>query len=143
MPSSPKFYLPKKVNKLATLFKNLLCLMEQSEESLKPCCLTCTTILCSRNFQNMKLRLDFIQIWSFYRHSDFMWNRIFGNSNSPKMLILTILKVLNFDFCKFEQLPSSKFAKNAMFKVSKIAKNDIFGPFEFTKIGFHSNSEWR
>ena len=34
-----------------------------------------------------------------------------GNSNSPKMLILTILEVLNFDFCKFEPLSSPKFTK--------------------------------
>ena len=27
--------------------------------------------LCSRNFQNVKLKLDFVEIWSFYRHSDF------------------------------------------------------------------------
>ena len=27
--------------------------------------------LCSRKFQNVKLRLDFVQIWSFYRHSNF------------------------------------------------------------------------
>ena len=33
--------------------------------------------LCSRNFQNVKLRLDFVEIWSSYRHSDFMWNQIF------------------------------------------------------------------
>ena len=28
--------------------------------------------LCSRNFQNVKLRLDFVEIGSFYCHSDFM-----------------------------------------------------------------------
>ena len=27
--------------------------------------------LCSRNFQNVKLRLDFFEIKSFYRHSNF------------------------------------------------------------------------
>ena len=27
--------------------------------------------LCSRNFQNVKLRLDLVEILSFYRHSDF------------------------------------------------------------------------
>ena len=32
--------------------------------------------LCSRNFQNMKLMLDFVEIWSFYCHSDFTWNQI-------------------------------------------------------------------
>ena len=44
--------------------------------------------LCSRNFQNVKLRLDFVEIWSFYRHSDSTWNRwnpILANSNGHKM----------------------------------------------------------
>ena len=40
--------------------------------------------LCSKNFLNVKLRLDF-EIWSFYRNSDFAWNHILANSNGPKM----------------------------------------------------------
>ena len=44
-----------------------------------------TTSLCYKNFQNVKLRLDFVDIWSFYRHSDFTWNPILVNSNGPKM----------------------------------------------------------
>ena len=44
-----------------------------------------TCSLCSRDFQNVKLRLDFVEIWSFYCHSDFTWNQILVNSNSPKM----------------------------------------------------------
>ena len=99
--------------------------------------------LCSRNFQNVKLRLDLVEIWSFYRISDFTWNQLLVNSNGPKMLILAILEVLNFDFSKFEQLSSSKFTKNSKFKVSEIIQNDIFGPFEFTKIWFHVKSEWQ
>ena len=67
--------------------------------------------LCSRNFQNVKLRLDLVEIWSFYRISDFTWNQLLVNSNGPKMLILAILEVLNFDFSKFEQLSSTKFTK--------------------------------
>ena len=54
--------------------------------------------LCSRNFQNVKLRLDFIEIWSFYRHSDCTWNRILVNSNGPKMSFLAILETLNLGF---------------------------------------------
>ena len=46
-------------------------------------------------------------------------------------------------FSKFEQLSSPKFTKNSKFIVSEIAKNDISGPFESTKIGFHVKSEWR
>ena len=41
--------------------------------------------LCSRNFQNVKLRLDFVEIWLFYRHSDFTWNQILANSKGTKM----------------------------------------------------------
>ena len=59
------------------------------------------------------------------------------------MLILTILEILNFDFSKFKQLSSPKFTKNSKFRGSEIAKNDIFGLFEFTKIGFHVKSEWQ
>ena len=40
--------------------------------------------LCSRNFQNEKLMLDFVEIWSFYRHSSFTWNQVLANSNRPK-----------------------------------------------------------
>ena len=53
-----------------------------------------------RNVQNVKLRLDFIEIWSYYRlrHSDFTWNQILVNSNGPKMSFLAILEVLNCGF---------------------------------------------
>ena len=50
--------------------------------------------LCSRNFQNVKLRLDFVEIWSFYCHSEFTWNPILANSNGPKMLFLAIFGFL-------------------------------------------------
>ena len=65
-------------------------------------------------------------IWSFYCHSNFTWNQILANSNGPKMLILTVLEVLNFDFSKFEQHSSPKFTKNSKFRVSKIVKKAIF-----------------
>ena len=58
------------------------------------CCLS----LCSRNFQNVKLRLDFVEIWSFYHHSDFTWNQILADSNSPKMSSLAISETLNLEF---------------------------------------------
>ena len=51
------------------------------------------------------------------------------------MSFLIILEVLNIDFSKVEQLSSSKFTKKTeKSSVSKIAKNDIFGPFEFAKM---------
>ena len=58
------------------------------------------------------------------------------NSYGPKISFWAILEVLNFEFSKFEQLPSSKFTKNSKFRVSKIAKNDIFGLFDYAKIFF-------
>ena len=48
------------------------------------------------------------------------------------MSFLAILEGLNFDFSEFEQLLSPK-----------IAKNDIFGPFEFAKTVFHVKLERR
>ena len=71
-----------------------------------------SSALCSRNFQNVKLRLDFVEIWLIYRHSDFTWNQILANYNGPKMLFLAILEVLNFHFCKlsiFQVSNSPKF----------------------------------
>ena len=53
--------------------------------------------LCSRNFQNVKLRFDFVEK-SFYRHLDFTGNQILVNLNGPKLLILTIFEILNFEF---------------------------------------------
>ena len=81
--------------------------------------------LYSRNFQNVKLRLDFVKIWQFYSHSDFAWNQIgkfkgsknfiFGNfrdskpwklvnsgvescSKLPKITFLELLNSPKFDF---------------------------------------------
>ena len=99
--------------------------------------------VCSKNFQNVKLRPDFVQIWSFYCYSEFTWNQILVHSNGSKMSFLAILDILNFDFSKFEQLSSPKCTKNSKFWVSEIAKNDIFRPFECTKIWFHVKLEWR
>ena len=54
--------------------------------------------LCSRNFQTVKLRLDFVEIWQFYRHSDFVWSHILANSNGPSLSFMAILETLNFEF---------------------------------------------
>ena len=59
------------------------------------------------------------------------------------MTFLAFSEGLNFDFSKFEQLSSPKFTKSSKLRVSKIAKNDIFGLFKFAKIVFHIKSEWR
>ena len=62
-----------------------------------------TYSLCSRNIQNMKLSLDFVEIWSIYCHSDFTWNQIwqiqtdqnviFGKFRDFELWILVILRL--------------------------------------------------
>ena len=88
-------------------------------------------------FKNVKLRLVFVEIWWFYCHSDFAWNQILANSNSPKMSFLAILEVLNFYFSQFEQLSTTKFTQLQIFYY------DIFGSFVFAKIWFYGKLEWQ
>ena len=57
------------------------------------------------------------------------------------MSFLAILEVLNFHCSKIGQLSSPKFTKNSKFRGSEIAKNDIFGLFEFTIMWFHTKLE--
>ena len=59
-------------------------------------------------------------------------NVIFGNFRDFELWIL-----VNLGLERCTNLLKSKF------RVSKIVKNDIFGPFELAKIGFHVKSEWR
>ena len=77
--------------------------------------------LCSRNFENVKLRLDFVMISKPLR---FYVKLTFVNSNSEKCH-LAILKVLNLVVDKFEQFFMSKMYQNSKFKVSKIVKKAI------------------
>ena len=51
------------------------------------CPIQCLTTLCSRNFQSVKLRLDFVEIWSFYRHSDYTSKSNFGEFKRSKNVI--------------------------------------------------------
>ena len=67
---------------------------------------------CSRNFQNVKLRLDFIEIWLFYRHSDFTWNPILANANGPKMSFWQFQRFWTLTFGKFRTWKLLKFTKN-------------------------------
>ena len=66
----------------------------------------------------------------------------FGEVKRSKNFILGNSSGSEFDYSKFEQLSSPKFT-NISRSVSKIAKNDIFGLFEFAKIWFHVKLEWR
>ena len=59
------------------------------------------------------------------------------------MSFLAILEILNFDFSKLEQFFKYQIYQNSKFWVSKIAKNDIFGLFEFAKVWFHVKLEWQ
>ena len=54
--------------------------------------------LCSRNFQNVQLRLDFVEIWWFYRHSDFTWIHILVSSNGQKNAIFGNFRASEFWF---------------------------------------------
>ena len=51
-----------------------------------------------------KARLDFVEIWLLYRHSDFTRNQILPNSNGPKVSFLTILEALIFYLSNFQQV---------------------------------------
>ena len=99
--------------------------------------------LCSRNFQNMKLRLDFVENLiillplQFYVKSNFSElkrskNVVFGNFRSSEFWFLVNLS--NF---QVPNLPK--------FKVQSFwnCKNNIIGPFEFPKIWFHIKPEWK
>ena len=59
---------------------------------------------------------------------------IFGNFRGSNFWILILVNLSNFQVPNLPKIQSS---------VSKIAKNDIFRPFEFTKIGFQVKSEWQ
>ena len=57
------------------------------------------------------------------------------------MSFLAILETLNFEFLVNLGLECCLNLLNSKLRTSEIAKNDIFGPFEFAKIEFHVKSE--
>ena len=65
----------------------------------------------------------------------------FGEFKRSKLSFLPILETLNFDFLVNLALGSCSNSLKSKFRTFKIAKNDIFGPFEFAKIVFHVKSE--
>ena len=92
------------------------------------------TSLCSRKFQNVKLRLCWNLMISpplwFYVKSNFgefkrSKNVIFANFRHSELWFL-----VNLSLISCSNLLKSKF------RTSKIVKINIFGPFEFTKIDF-------
>ena len=71
--------------------------------------------LCSRNFQNVKLRLEFVEFWYLYCPSYFTWNRILANSNGLKMSFLCNFRgsdfwffLVNFSIFQVPNLPKFK-----------------------------------
>ena len=64
----------------------------------------------------------------------------FGEFKWSKNVFLAILETLNLEILVNLGLESCSNLLKSKFRTSKIAKNDIFGPFEFAKIGFHVKS---
>ena len=60
-----------------------------------------------QKLSNVKLRLDFVEIWWFYCHSYFTWDSILVNSNGSKMSLMAILEILNFCILVYLGLESS------------------------------------
>ena len=81
--------------------------------------------LCSRNFQNLKLRLYFVDVWSFCCHSDFTWNQILAKSDGQKML-----------FWQFSNSELWIFGKFGIWKLLKFAKKQNLESLNFTKMTF-------
>ena len=84
-----------------------------------------TAPLCYRNFQNVKkLRLDFIEIWSFYRQSEseiqFWW-------------IQTVQKCY---FWQFYRIWTLNFGKFGTWKLLKFIKNQNSEPLKLPKMTF-------
>ena len=83
----------------------------------------------------MKLRLDFAEVWLFYRHSDFTWNQIWVNSNSLKMSFLAIFRdselwnLVNLELKNWSFFCQSDFYVKSNFGNFKWSKNVIFGNF--------------
>ena len=84
----------------------------------------CTYALCSRNFQNVKLRLDFV--YDHFTATQILYEIKFWR-------IQTVQK------CCFWQSLRCQVYQKSKFRVSKVAKNDIFGPFELAEIWFLLN----
>ena len=96
----------------------------------------CTPAICSTNFQNVKLRPLFVEMWIFYRYYNFTWNQISASLNSPKLPYLAILEVLNFDFSKFEQLSGPNFTKIQSSESLKLPKMTFLDHLNLPKLDF-------
>ena len=119
----------------------LLPLLQVSSQILREIifCFKCWisfTAPCFRNFQKVKLRLGFVEIWSFYRHSDFTRNQILANSNCLKMSFLAILETLNLEFGKFRTWKLLKSTKNQNSKRLKLPKMAFLDNLNSQKFDF-------
>ena len=105
--------------------------------------------LCSRNFQNVKLRLHGVGVLRFYCHSNFTWNQILLNWNGQKcdfwqfqgVLILILVNLSNFSIL----LPLKFYVKSSFveLKRSKMWLLAILGGlnFDFGKFEQFFNAE--
>ena len=94
------------------------------------------TALCSRNFQNVKLRLHCFDILRFHCHLDFEWNKILLLLKMPfspiyRLYILILENLTNFW--------SPKFSQNSNFSDPKMVKKGNFWGSYFVKIDFTQN----
>ena len=92
--------------------------------------------LCSKNFQNVKLRLDFISLIILLPLRIYVKSN-FGEFKRFKNVIFCHFWVLNFDFNKFKQLSSPKFTTiqgSESLKLAKITFLDCLNSpkFDFT-----------
>ena len=94
---------------------------------------SCQYTLCSRIFQNVKLRQHGVEILQFACHSDFKWNQILVDSNGHKMFFLVFLEVLKLDFSTFKPFLRSWIYQNWKLWVSEIAK------WQFLSFKFYQN----
>ena len=92
--------------------------------------------LCSRNFQNVKIKLDFVEIWSIYNHFDFTRNQILANSNGPKMSFMAILESWALNFGKFGTWKLLRLTKNQISEPLRFPKTSIFDHLNLPKFDF-------
>ena len=97
--------------------------------------------LCSRNFQNVKLRHDFVETWSFSSHSDFTKIQFWQIQTSKNVIFGNLLDSEFWIFGKFGTWKLLKFNKIKIQIVCNCQKWQI-GPFEFAKMWFHVKTEW-
>ena len=99
---------------------------------------TCTS-LCSRNFQNVKLRLDFVEIWWFFCHSNFAWNQIWWIQTFQKCHFWPFQRFWMLNFGKFWTWKLLKLIKNQNSETLKLPKMTFLECLNAPKLDFTQN----